>query len=307
MVSVSIIIPTRNRASRLPLCLEAIFPQLTKGDEIVVVDNASRDNTKKYLHSLHSFKQLRYAYEPNVGPSYARNHGYRLSQNSTVAFLDDDCVAADNWLDTIKATVQSGSALRSIYVGRILHVFPSLGLLESLFLLRHQLEWQTIQSDPGWRQYRYIHFLHAGNFFASRDVLSQVHPLFDAYNFPFLGEERDLAYRLQLHNIPIQYVPAVSVVHHKTKIKLASWVRFTLLLGATQGKLRKRYCVGRKVRMLFYNQRKRRQSIYGLIYKKLKSNYMTLCAAIGIMLVRDILFAGASWLTFTEYKKSKHT
>jgi glycosyltransferase involved in cell wall biosynthesis len=303
---VSIIIPTRNRSTSLARCLDAVIPQIKRGDEVTVVDNASTDNTKKYMGSLKHIKQLRYVYEPNIGPSYARNHGYKLSKNTIIAFLDDDCEAASDWLDTIKAIIASGGSSQSVYLGKIIHRFPSLGLLEELFLLRHQLDWQQIMAGPLWKTHRKVDFLHAGNVFASKTILSRISPLFDEIQFPFIGEERDLACRLQLNGVSIQYVPTVSVIHHKTTIRFLSSIRIAILLGVSQGKLRKRYFANNTIRKLFKKDQKEHKpttSIYGPIFQKYKYNPIVLFWAMSITAIKKTLFYISSWFTFTFYKE----
>ena len=45
MTTISVVIPTRNDADMLAVCLAALADQTRRADEIVVVDNASTDNT----------------------------------------------------------------------------------------------------------------------------------------------------------------------------------------------------------------------------------------------------------------------
>ena len=45
MATISVVIPTRNDADMLAVCLAALAGQTRPADEIVVVDNASTDNT----------------------------------------------------------------------------------------------------------------------------------------------------------------------------------------------------------------------------------------------------------------------
>ncbi|TGE06318.1 glycosyltransferase family 2 protein [Hymenobacter fodinae] len=93
---VSVIICTRNRASSLKMCIEALHRMTCQPTEIIVVDNApSDDSTKKVAES---FPDVRYIMEPSVGLSYARNAGIHNANSGIVAFTDDDVLVHPEWV-----------------------------------------------------------------------------------------------------------------------------------------------------------------------------------------------------------------
>jgi glycosyltransferase involved in cell wall biosynthesis len=93
--------------------------------EIIVVDNASTDGTRQVLGSRYqvlgdrykdrsetsnlkpSTYNLKYIYEPTIGLSQARNTGWKNAQGEYVAYLDDDAVAALDWLEKIIEAFES--------------------------------------------------------------------------------------------------------------------------------------------------------------------------------------------------------
>lgn len=87
MSKVSVIIPTYNRCHLLP---QAVKSAQQAGDdvEVIVVDNASTDNTQAVCQSLEGIRYLRMAC--NGGPALARNAGIVASRAKYLAFLDDD-------------------------------------------------------------------------------------------------------------------------------------------------------------------------------------------------------------------------
>jgi len=89
-LSISVIIPTYNRAHTLPRALHSVLKQDHPVHEIIVVDDGSNDNTAqiiaKNFPSVHLIKQK------NQGVSAARNSGIQAATGTWIALLDsDDC------------------------------------------------------------------------------------------------------------------------------------------------------------------------------------------------------------------------
>lgn len=102
-LKVSVVVSTWNRARLLPRFVEAIASQnLPAGSfELIVVDNASADNTHTVLEQLQRdapmpMRVLRR--EVNRGPGIARNQGANQALAPIIAFTDDDCVPEPGWL-----------------------------------------------------------------------------------------------------------------------------------------------------------------------------------------------------------------
>jgi glycosyltransferase involved in cell wall biosynthesis len=89
---VSVVIPTRNRCARLLNAIASVRAQTGVDIEIIVVDDASSDNTPRALPALcREEPRLRYVRnECPLGGSGARNTGVALARGEFVAFLDDD-------------------------------------------------------------------------------------------------------------------------------------------------------------------------------------------------------------------------
>jgi GT2 family glycosyltransferase len=88
MSEISVIVITRNRRTLLCQALERIRALLPHA-EIIVVDNASTDDTAEYVHRhFPSVKFIPLA--QNVGIPKARNIGARYAQANLLLFLDDD-------------------------------------------------------------------------------------------------------------------------------------------------------------------------------------------------------------------------
>jgi glycosyltransferase involved in cell wall biosynthesis len=96
MPSVSIIIPTCNRPQLLPRAVESARAAGTDV-EIIVVDDASQDETAAVCSQLAGIKYIRL--ERNQGVAGARNLGILASTAEFVAFLDDDDLRLPGSLD----------------------------------------------------------------------------------------------------------------------------------------------------------------------------------------------------------------
>jgi glycosyltransferase involved in cell wall biosynthesis len=90
-LTVSVVIPTYRAAAFLPEAIASVRAQTRPPAEVIVVDDASPDDTADVAASLGA-RVVRQ--EANRGPSAARNRGVALAAGDLVAFLDAD----DAWL-----------------------------------------------------------------------------------------------------------------------------------------------------------------------------------------------------------------
>lgn len=101
-LTISVVIITRNRAEWLRSALESLTRQSRQANEVVVVDNASQDNTREIINSFGDRLNIKYVSEPTLGIPYARNSGIRNASGDIIASIDDDCEADEDWLKYIE-------------------------------------------------------------------------------------------------------------------------------------------------------------------------------------------------------------
>ena len=105
---ISILICSKNRRRELLACLESLGRQDYAGAFEVVVAEESGAGTPPEVPLL-SFKYV--AVEPHqLGYGYPRNIALAAASHELVAFLDDDCEAAPNWLSELVGALADDSA-----------------------------------------------------------------------------------------------------------------------------------------------------------------------------------------------------
>ena len=94
--TVSVIIPTYNRAHLIGRAIQSVLNQTYQDFELIVVDDGSTDNTEDIIRQFQEKdKRIRYIkHDKNKGGSAARNTGIKNSVGKYIAFQDSD----DEWL-----------------------------------------------------------------------------------------------------------------------------------------------------------------------------------------------------------------
>lgn len=101
-VSVSVVVPTRDRTTRLLLTLAALGHQTMARDrfEVILVDDAPEPGAvERVLAAAPVELTLRRAATGGRGAAHARNRGAGLARGELLLFLDDDTVATPELLD----------------------------------------------------------------------------------------------------------------------------------------------------------------------------------------------------------------
>jgi len=109
-MSISVIIPTYNRANFLTKAIESVLNQTLQPNEIIVIDDGSDDNTKEIIEA---YPNIKYIYQDNSGVSSARNLGIKNAKSKWILFLDSD----DFWhKDKLQIQVDYHNNNQDIYI-----------------------------------------------------------------------------------------------------------------------------------------------------------------------------------------------
>jgi glycosyltransferase involved in cell wall biosynthesis len=182
-----------NSEAELPATLASLRAQLEPGDELVVVDNASRDGTRRVVEAWRSrLPALRIVDARRPGLNRARNAGARAAQGDFLAFCDADDVVAPGWL----AAMAEASARADIVGGR--------------------LEWELLNPPEvrAWRpqapmtellvDHGFLRYAPGGNLGVWSDVARKVG--WDD-SFRFGSSDHDFAWRAQLAGHTLAFAP----------------------------------------------------------------------------------------------------
>jgi len=102
---ISIVIPTYNRPEQLAVCLRACSRLDYPHDrfEVIVVDDGGVMPLDEVVNQFHGSLTLKLLQQQKAGPAAARNRGASEATGKFLAFTDDDCEPASNWLETLAA------------------------------------------------------------------------------------------------------------------------------------------------------------------------------------------------------------
>lgn len=135
---VSVIIPTYNRAALLPRAINSVLNQTLEEYEIIVVDDASSDDTQQIIAGFDDPRIRSFRHEINRGQSAAVNTAITQARGEYITSLDDD----DEWpadrLDMMAAVLDDSSPKVGLVYGWRVSVDDSTG--EIVKRARHTYE-----------------------------------------------------------------------------------------------------------------------------------------------------------------------
>jgi glycosyltransferase involved in cell wall biosynthesis len=117
-MDVSVVVPTRNRSALLAITLRSALCQRDVDLEVIVVDEASTDDTPAVLAALGDPRIRLVRHDAPRGVSAARNHGVTEARGEWIAFLDDDDLWAPNKL-ALQLQAARESGMLWVYVGHV--------------------------------------------------------------------------------------------------------------------------------------------------------------------------------------------
>jgi teichuronic acid biosynthesis glycosyltransferase TuaG len=110
----SIVIPVFNGAAFISRAVESCLQQTTTPTEIIIVDDASTDETKAVVQNIRSELVIYKKNETNRGPAFCRNTGINLATGNWILFLDADDIFHKRKIEIIEYYLLQDPAIKAI-------------------------------------------------------------------------------------------------------------------------------------------------------------------------------------------------
>ncbi len=207
--TISVIVVTFNDREKLLRCLASLEQQTwpTEETEIIVVDDGSTDGTAEAVGC--EFPDTLLLVKENSGPDNSRNVGIDRATGDIVAFIDADCTAPPEWLESLAKRM--GEHQTPVIGGRILH--PD-GFWARMIGLSDFGEFQGLKEKE-------VSNIPTCNMGVRRE-------LFQRFRFDEkarIGGDVLFAHRLKESGISLLYDPQILVRHHPDANRTAFFER----------------------------------------------------------------------------------
>jgi glycosyltransferase involved in cell wall biosynthesis len=265
-MDLSLIICTRDRCQQLARCLQSVRELgFERSWELIIVDNGSSDGTAAIVEQFAATAcvPVRYVYQPEPGLGNAHNAGVAIARGEILAFTDDDCYAASDFLHCVWYAFAD----------------PTVGYIGGRVMLHDAADHAiTINESTTPLIFPPRSFINTGavmgaNMAFRREVLLAIggfDPLFGP-GAPFNAEDADAAARASALGWKGEYRPEVIVRHHhgrKASDAARMWKSYGIGIGAYHMKL---LLQGHEVlwflRSLYQARRRVKMSLVGVLWE----------------------------------------
>ena len=226
MPEISVVVPVRDGVSSLPALLDSLSGQDLDAAryEVIVVDNASRDDTG----ALAAARGARVVHEPVPNRSRARNAGVAAARADLIAFIDGDCSASPGWL------------------GALLACRGTAPLVAGPVHIETRTPPNAIERFEAWTRFDQLAGVQQGwaataNLMVERTAFDAVGGLDPSYRH--IGEDVDFCIRAGRAGFALGYCPD-ALVHHEAEHEMGAVIRRAFRHGYSTAQSERRLGVG---------------------------------------------------------------
>lgn len=229
----SVIIPTYHRPQRLAACLDSLVLQSYPAEkfEVIVVDDANTQSELGHLASTHYPFDCRILSQAHGGAARARNAGAEVARGRFLAFTDDDCRPAVDWLGSLERRMVAAGD-ETLVGGRVeneLSANPYASATQALI----EFLYEQFNSDP-----MQPALLTSNNVCVGAAAFRAIGG-FDSTFGGAGGEDRELCLRWAHTGRALVYAPEV-LVRHAHALTLVAFLRQHFAYGRGAAHLRRR-------------------------------------------------------------------
>ena len=236
-IKVSVVIPNYNGKEYLEDCLDALMRQDVRSFEIIVVDDASSDNSleemqKKYPEN-DAFPRTRYIrHEINCGFCKSVNDGIDASKGDYVILLNNDTVAQSSFVRELYQAIRVSDKIFSASAKMLSMQNPELMDDGGDYYCALGWAYAAAKNKPekNYNKKKHIFASCGGAAIYRKDLLLSLGK-FDENHFAYL-EDIDIGYRARLHGYVNIFAPKAVVLHAGSATSGSRYNRFKAHLTA---------------------------------------------------------------------------
>ncbi|HEX2788374.1 MAG TPA: glycosyltransferase [Ignavibacteria bacterium] len=246
MFDATVVISVYNKVRELELVLSGLKIQTVKNFEIIIADDGSADEMKKFISGYNSSSSLsiNHVWQEDDGfrKNKILNESIRQAKAHYMIFIDGDCIPHSDFVNSHLQNKEKDAVLggRRVYLGERVSESLTPELIEKKYLERKNI---TVYIDNFLKKKTSTYALEEGlliknkmvrdtilrkdihllgsNFSLHRDALIKINGFDENYIGPGIGEDTDIEFRLRkagykmksVRNLAIQY----HLYHPKTK------------------------------------------------------------------------------------------
>jgi GT2 family glycosyltransferase len=223
---VSVTVVTFNSSRYIEQCLASVFQQDYPYKEVIVVDNASTDDTAKLLRHFEGRVRLVYNAE-NVGFATGQNQAIALSEGEWVLALNPDVRLTPDFISTIVAAAETERDVGSV-CGKLFRMSAECETSDEQFLdstgiyftpgMRHFDRGSQERDDGRYDEFAYVFGASGAAALYRREMIDDISILGEFFDSNFFAyrEDADVAWRAQLLGWKCLYTPLATAYHVRT-------------------------------------------------------------------------------------------
>lgn len=198
---ISVIIPAYNSENMISHCLDGLLNQTISRDqyEIIVVDDASTDNTSGVVQS---YSDIRLLTVPHGGPAVGRNAGAKIALGDILVFTDDDCIPSPDWLRSMTLPFQDPGIVGVKGAYRTHQVETVARFVQ----LEYEEKYHRMQKLPS------IDFIDTSSAAYRKDIFLENNGFNTSFPVPSV-EDQEFSFRIARKGYRMVFVPSAIVYH----------------------------------------------------------------------------------------------
>lgn len=210
---VSVVIPVYNQLHFTAACLHSVVRASNETSfEVIVVDDASSDDTPKWLAKCRGIRAIRN--ERNLGFIGTCNRGAAVARGDYLVFLNNDTEVRDGWLDALLDVFRTRTDA-GVVGGKLVYADGTLQEAGGI-VFDDGSGWNYGRGDePGRPQYEFVaecDYVSGACLAIARDRFEGLGG-FDTHYAPAYYEDTDLCFKVREQGTKVYVQPVATIVH----------------------------------------------------------------------------------------------